>query len=63
MDEVNVYLTELVEQKKLSYHESQIYLDYAYDLVLDDYSDLEIENIIITDINEYIEGKENEKLF
>ena len=57
MDEVITYLTELVEQKKLSYHESQIYLDYAYDLVLDDYSDLEIENIIITDINEYIEGK------
>jgi hypothetical protein len=57
MDEVITYLTELVEQKKLSYHGSQIYLDYAYDLVLDDYSDLEIENIIITDINEYIEGK------
>jgi hypothetical protein len=57
MNEVNIYLTELVEQKKLSDHESQIYLDYAYDLVLDDYSDLEIENIIITDINEYIEGK------
>ena len=57
MDEVITYLTELVEQKKLSYHESQIYLDYAYDLVLDEYSDLEIENIIITDINEHIEGK------
>jgi hypothetical protein len=57
MNEVNIYLTELVVQKKLSDHESQIYLDYAYDLVLDDYSDLEIENIIITDINEYIEGK------
>lgn len=57
MDKVITYLTELVVQKKLSYHESQIYLDYAYDLVLDDYSDLEIENIIITDINEHIEGK------
>ena len=57
MNEVNTYLTDLIAQEKLSYHESQIYLDYAYDLVLDDYSDLEIENIIITDINEYIEGK------
>jgi hypothetical protein len=56
MNEVNTYLTDLISQKKLSYHESQIYLDYAYDLVLDDYSDLEIEDIIITDINEYIEG-------
>ena len=57
MDNINIYLTELVAQKKLSYHDSQIFLDFAYDLVLDEYSDLEIENIIITDINEHIEGK------
>ncbi len=55
MNEVNAYLAELIKQKKLSYHESQIYLDYAYDLVLDGYSDLEIENIIITDINHTLE--------
>lgn len=57
MNEVNIYLTELVEQKKISYHDAQIYLDYAYDLVLDDYSDLEIENIVKTDIKEYIKLK------
>jgi len=57
MDNINIYLAELVAQKKLSYHDSQIFLDFAYDLVLDEYSDLEIENIIITDINEHIEGK------
>jgi hypothetical protein len=57
MDNINTYLTELVAQKKLSYPEAENFLDFAYDLVLDEYSDLEIENIIITDINEHIEGK------
>ena len=57
MDKINIYLAELVAQEKLSYHDSQIFLDFAYDLVLDEYSQLEIENIIITDINEHIEGK------
>ena len=57
MDNINIYLTELVAQKKLSYPEAENFLDFAYDLVLDEYSDLEIENIIITDINEHIEGK------
>ena len=49
MDRINVLLSDLVAQEKLSYHESQNFLDFAYDLVLDGYSDLEIENIIIED--------------
>lgn len=55
MDNINVYLNLLVERKELSYPDSQIFLDYAYDLVLDGYSDLEIESIIITDINHTLE--------
>ncbi len=55
MDKINVLLSDLVAQKKLSYHESQNFLDFAYDLVLGGYSDLEIENIIIDDINHTLE--------
>ena len=55
MDRINVLLSDLVAQEKLSYHESQNFLDFAYDLVLDGYSDLEIENIIIEDINHTLE--------
>ncbi len=51
MDAITIYLTDLVKENPLSYHASQIFLDYAYDLVLDGYSDIEIENIIKTDIN------------
>ena len=52
MDNINTLLADLVEENKLSYHDSQIFLDFAYDLVLDGYSDLEIENIVIEDINQ-----------
>jgi len=55
MDNINIYLSLLVERKELSYPASQIFLDYAYDLALNGYSDLEIENIIITDINHTLE--------
>ena len=55
MDNINTLLADLIEENKLSYHDSQIFLDYAYDLVLDGYSDLEVENIIITDINHTLE--------
>ena len=51
MDSITIYITDLVQENKLSYHDSQIFLDYAYDLVLDGYSDIEIENIVKTDIN------------
>ena len=51
MEAITIYLTDLVKENQLSYHDSQIFLDYAYDLVLDGYSDLEIENIIKKDIN------------
>lgn len=57
MDEVNIYLTELIKEKKLSHNEAQIFIDFAQDLVLDGYSDLEIENIIIRDINQTLEKK------
>ena len=55
MDAITIYLTDLVKENQLSYHDSQIFLDYAYDLVLDGYSDLEIENIIKKDINHTLE--------
>ena len=56
MDEINIVLAELVEENTLSHKEAQIFLDFAHDLVLDGYSDLEIENIIIRDINHTLEN-------
>ena len=57
MDEINIVLAELVEENTFSHKEAQIFLDFAQDLVLDGYSDLEIENIIIRDINQTLEKK------
>ena len=56
MNEANVYISNLLEANKLSYSQAQILLDYAYDLVLDGYSDSEIESMIIKDINKNIQG-------
>jgi hypothetical protein len=56
MNEANVYISNLLEANKLSYSQAQIFLDYAYDLVLDGYSDSEIESMIIKDINKNIQG-------
>lgn len=54
MDDINIYISDLVEQGKLSYAESQIFVDFAHDLVLNGYSDLEIEDIVKKDINQHI---------
>ena len=55
MDNINILLGDLVAEEKLSYPESQNFLDFAYDLVLDGYSDIEIENIVTSDIKQYLE--------
>ena len=55
MDEVNVYLAELVKEKKLSYREAEFFLDYAYDLVLDNVNDEDIESIITKEVTKHIE--------
>ena len=57
MDEVNIYLTDLINEGKLSHKEAEIFVDFAQDLVLDGYSDIEIENIVIEDINQTLERK------
>ena len=62
VDSINILLTELVARNELSYPESEIFLDFAYDLVLNGYNDEEIEHIVITDINETLEEKQNAKL-
>jgi len=57
MNEASVYISDLLEENKLSYSEAQIFLDYAYDLVLDGYSDLEIEKLITENINQTLKEK------
>ena len=56
MDEVNVYLTDLVAQSKLSYPEAENFLDYAYDLVLNNVNDEEIKSLVTKEITKHIEG-------
>ena len=46
-----------------SQKESQIFLDYAHDLVLDGSDDEEIEFTIKTEIKQILKEKENGKLF
>lgn len=57
MDEITIYLSTLVKENKLSCRDSQIFLDFAHDLVLDGYSDIEIENIVKADIKQTLEEK------
>ncbi len=57
MDEINVYLVGLVAQNKLSHREAEFFLDYAYDLVLDNVNDEDIESIITKEVTKHIEKK------
>ena len=63
MDEVTLYIADLVKESKLSQEESQIFLDYAYDLVLNGNDDEEIEFQIKSEIKQTLKEKENAKLF
>jgi hypothetical protein len=63
MNEVIIYLASLVEENKLSHKESQIFLDYAHDLVLDRNNDEEIEFRIKSEIKQTLKEKENAELF
>jgi len=57
MDEVNVYLAELIKKKKLSYREAEFFVDYAYEMYLNDFNDEDIESIVTKEINKHIENK------
>jgi len=57
MDEVNVYLTELIKEKKLSYREAEFFVDYAYEMCLNNFNDEDIESIVTKEINKHIEGQ------
>jgi len=62
MEEINIHLTELVDQNKLSYREAEFFVDYAYELCLNDVNDEDIVSIIKKEIKQEIEKKKNEKL-
>jgi len=57
MDDINVYLVDLVAQNKLSHREAEFFVDFAYDLVLDNVNDEQIESIVTNEINKHIEKK------
>lgn len=63
MDEVNLYLSDLIKKNKLSYKEGENFVDFAYDLYLNGYNDEEIEYRIKSEIKQLLKEKENAKLF
>ena len=62
MDEVNIYIADLIMGNKLSYKEGENFVDFAYDLYLNDYNDEEIELQIKSEIKQLLKEKENAKL-
>lgn len=62
MDEVNLYLSDLIKKNELSYKEGENFVDFAYDLYLNDCNDEEIELQIKSEIKQLLKEKENAKL-
>ena len=62
MDEVNIYLADLIKGNKLSYKEGENFVDFAYDLYLNGCNDEEIEVQIKSEIKQLLKEKENAKL-
>ena len=54
MNEITVYLTGLVVQKKLSHSEAESFLDYAYNLCLNGDDDEEIDSSVRKAIHEHL---------
>lgn len=63
MDEVNLYLSDLIKKNELSYKEGENFVDFAYDLYLNGCNDEEIEYRIKSEIKQLLKEKENAKLF
>ena len=59
MNEINIYLTDLVSEGRLTNHDSENFLDYAYDLCLDGVGTEEIESQIIEMVEEHLENETN----
>ena len=63
MQEVDIYLAELIHENKLSHKEAQFFVDFAYDLDLDGYDDEEIEFRVKSEIKQKLKEKKiNAKL-
>lgn len=62
MDEVNLYLADLIKGNRLSYKEGENFVDFAYDLYLNGDNDEEIEFRVKSEIKQLLKEKENAKL-
>ena len=62
MDEVTLYLADLIKENKLSYKEGENFVDFAYDLYLNGCNDEEIEFQLKSEIKQLLKEKENAKL-
>jgi uncharacterized membrane-anchored protein len=63
MDEINIYLADLIKGKRLSYKEAEFFVDFAYDLYLNGNNDEEIEFRVKSEIKQILKEKENAELF
>ena len=57
MNEINIYLAQLVIEGRLTHPVSENFLDYAYELCLNGVDDEEIESTITGMVEEFFEGK------
>ena len=57
MNEVNIYLTDLINEGKLSHKDAEIFLDYAYDLVLNGESEDVVEDLVLAEINKELKER------
>ena len=54
MNEINLYIDDLLKKEEITYTEAQNFLDYAYDLCLDGEDDEEIESAVKELVTEHL---------
>ena len=55
MNEINVYLTELVTEGRLTHPEAESFMDWVYDMELNEENEEKIESTVIKAIEEFLE--------
>tara|TARA_A100001037_G_scaffold267548_1_gene260481 strand:+ start:602 stop:775 length:174 start_codon:yes stop_codon:yes gene_type:complete len=55
MNEINVYLTDLVTEGRLTHPEAQSFMDWVYDMELNEENEEKIESTVIKAVEEFLE--------
>ena len=54
MNEINIYLTDLVTEGRLTHPEAEAFMDCAYDMELDNEDDDKIESTITQSVEDFL---------